>query len=140
MTTAPEHLAQRSIVVVSDCGRIENQPTYKLLTDLGHEVVPATSPDDAMNVLSASVVDLLVVDLPGVDDKRRLFERLDALPATSKPRRVAVFSEEVDDYARTVQRQQGGPRVHVFLKPLHVHGLLNVLRSIEGRGMITQPA
>lgn len=140
MTTAPEHLAQRSIVVVSDCSRIENQPTYKLLTDLGHEVVPATSPDDAVNLLSAGIVDLLVVDLPGADDKRRLFERLDALPAQAKPRRVAVFSEEVDDYARTAHRAQTSPRVHVFLKPLHVHGLLNVLRSIEGRGVFAQPA
>lgn len=135
MTTAHEHSALRAVVVFPENLSSSTQPTCRLLGDLGHSVAGAASPDEAMQLLSESRADLLVVDLPTSEQKRRLFERLAALPNESRPRRVAVFADEVDDYARTLHSQQDNPRVHVFLKPLHVHGLLNVLRSIEPRQM-----
>ncbi|MCS7032772.1 MAG: hypothetical protein NZ561_02125 [Phycisphaerae bacterium] len=137
MTSAPDSLALRAIVVVSENSNPDTQPTSRLLRDLGHEVSSACSPDEAVQQLQAARADLLVVDLPTAEQKRRLFERLASLPREYRPRRVAVFTDEVDDYARTLHSQQDNPRVHVFLKPLHVHGLLSVLRSIEGRQLAT---
>lgn len=87
--------------------------------------------------MQGSPVDLLVIDLPTVDLKRRMFERLAALPRASKPSHVAVFSEEPDDYTRSLHRQHDNARVHVFMKPLHLHGLLTILRNIEGRKLAT---
>jgi len=135
--TATAHQTLRAIVVVNDTINTSTQPTCRLLSDLGHDVVGTASPDEVINLLQESGADLLVVDLPTVDQKRRLFERLAALPRELKPRRVAVFADEADEYTKTLHRQHDNARVHVFIKPLHVHGLLNVLRSIEGRNLAT---
>lgn len=133
MTTVADRQTLRTIVVVTKGPDSALQPTSRLLSDLGHNVTDANSPDEAVQILQNNGADLLVVDLPTIDQKRRLFERIEALPQSARPNRIAIFADEPDDFSKSLSIQQSKPRVHLFMKPLHVHGLLNVLRSLEGR-------
>jgi DNA-binding response OmpR family regulator len=137
MTMTAEHQALRAVVVTNETTIDASQPTCRLLSELGHDVAGAASPDEAMNILQDAGADLLVIDLSTLDQKRRMFERLAALPREFKPTRVALFSDEADDFTRSLHRDHDNSRVHVFIKPLHLHGLLNVLRHIEGRNLAT---
>jgi hypothetical protein len=59
-----------------------------------------------------------------------MFESLMELPESKRPAQVAVYSDSIDGPLRE-WRRKAPTHVHVFLKPLHVHGLLNVLRQME---------
>ncbi len=81
----------------------------------------------ALNEVNA---DLVVIDaLPG-NEKRRLLTEIGGLPVEKRPRQIVIFSDRIDDYLSDLRRQLA-PVVHVMLKPLHLHGLLNLVKSIE---------
>jgi hypothetical protein len=82
-----------------------------------------------MELICADHTDLLVVDITN-NANRDLFDALMELPESKRPEQVAVFSESIDGQLRE-WRKLSPSRVHVFLKPLHMHGLLNVLRQME---------
>lgn len=136
MTAASDKLS-RAIVVFSEAFNRHASHTAQVLSDLGHDVSPAHSLDDALAHLHANPVDILVIDVASAEEKRRVVDQLADLPERARPRRVAVFADEADEYVRTLRRQEANPRVHVFLKPLHLHGLLSVLRSIDDRHLAT---
>jgi DNA-binding NtrC family response regulator len=103
----------------------------QLLKDLGHEVAPAQSPDEAMDLLQQDQTELLIVDVANSPANRLFVNQLPDLPATHFPREVAIFSDAADDSLRSLRKRISPSKVHIFLKPLHIHGLLNVVRRLE---------
>jgi len=84
-----------------------------------------------MEMLATEAVDLLVVDITNGKENRLLVNRLAELPAESRPHELAIFSDHADDSLTGLRKKIAGTHVHVLLKPLHMHGLLKVLRQLE---------
>jgi response regulator RpfG family c-di-GMP phosphodiesterase len=119
-------------VLPSSDAYAQDTPTRRLLNQLGHDVTRADSPDHAMELINSDHTDLLVVDVTN-SNNREMFESLLDLPESKRPAEVAVFSDSIDAQLRDWRRQVAPSHVHVFLKPLHMHGLLTVLRQMEKR-------
>jgi len=120
----------RSLVYSPHSEGVPSQTTERLLRDMGHDVCSTTSSDQALRWLRDQPSDLLVVDgdpsdYPGTTDL------LDALSPQDVPRQIAIFSSRLDDATRHLRHRISPDRVHVFLKPLHLHGLLGVLKHLE---------
>jgi CheY-like chemotaxis protein len=128
--TVEDRVTFRSVILSA-----ENAPAVsravQLLNDLGHEVLSAHSPEDAMSLLQQDQTDLLVVDVSNSSHNREFVSRLTELPNSHRPRELAIFSEAADTSLRSFRNRLMPSKVHIFLKPLHMHGLLNVLRSLE---------
>jgi hypothetical protein len=105
--------------------------TGQLLNDLGHEVAPARSADHALDLLQEDQTDLLIVDVSNSPHNREFVGHLMDLPVESRPRQLAIFSETTDESLRSLRAQFKPCKVHIFLKPLHIHGLLSVLRKLK---------
>lgn len=133
MTTATESQALRAIVVVPETADTQKQASCRLLRELGHDLRTARSTNEWVGMLESSPADLLVIDLASDADRRAVVDKLSTLPVGRRPRHVVAFADGLDEYVRNLQRSLDRPKVHVFLKPLHVHGLLSVIRSTEGR-------
>ncbi|MGD0540853.1 MAG: hypothetical protein ABSB33_04970 [Tepidisphaeraceae bacterium] len=122
----------RAVVLPSPDAHPQDTPTRRLLGELGHEVARAASPEHAMELINSDHTDLLVVDI-AQSANRELFESLCELPESKRPDQVAVFTDSIDSQFREWRRRVAPSQVHVFLKPLHMHGLLGVLRQMERR-------
>jgi hypothetical protein len=85
-----------------------------------------------MELLESDYTDLLVVDVSNRNN-RALLDTLEEIPESMRPAEVAVFSDTGDVSLRDLRRKVAPSHVHVFLKPLHMHGLLGVLRQLERR-------
>jgi transposase len=96
---------------------------------LGHDVTRAASPDHAMQLINSDHTDLFVVDITNKAN-REMVESVMELPESKRPAQMAVFSDSIDWQLRE-WRRSAPSQVHVFLKPLHMHGLLSVLRQME---------
>jgi CheY-like chemotaxis protein len=118
-------------VVLPSADTYQDSPTRRLLGQLGHDVTRADSADHAMELINSDHTDLLVVDVSN-EDNREMVESLMELPESKRPDQMAVFSDSYDVQLREWRRSSPS-KVHVFLKPLHMHGLLAVLRQIEKR-------
>lgn len=129
--TAQVPSALRAVVLPSVDTYSYDTPTRRLLGELGHDVTRADSPDHAMELINSDHTDLLVVDITNPAN-REMFESLMELPESKRPDQMAVFSDTFDTQLRD-WRRSAPSHVHVFLKPLHMHGLLSVLRQIEKR-------
>ena len=131
--TAQIRAALRAVVLPSGGDAYpQDTPTRRLLGQLGHDVTRADSPDHAMELINSDHTDLLVVDVTN-SANRDLFNSLSELPESKRPDEVAVFSDSIDLQLREWRRKISPTHVHVFLKPLHMHGLLTVLRQMERR-------
>ena len=119
----------RAVVLPSSDAYSQDTPTRRLLGQLGHDVTRADSPDHALELINSDHTDLLVVDITN-NANRDMVESLMELPATKRPDQMAVFSDSIDGKLRE-WRRSAPSQVHVFLKPLHMHGLLSVLRQME---------
>ena len=133
--TAQIRAALRAVVLPSAEANPQDTPARRLLGQLGHDVSRAESSDHAIELMNSDHTDLLVVD---VSDRanRDLFESLSELPESKRPDQVAVFSDSSDSQLREWRRKISPTQVHVFLKPLHMHGLLSVLRQMERRSSV----
>jgi len=120
-------------VVTSPEGGTLDSPTRRLLGGLGHDVTRAMSPDHALELVNSDHTDLLVVDITN-DANRELLDSISELPESKRPGAVLVFTDASDAKLREWQRTMAPTHVHVFVKPLHMHGLLNVLRRLENPG------
>lgn len=123
--------ALRAVVLPSSDAQSYDTPTRRLLDELGHDVTPALSADHALELINAEPTDLLVVDLTN-GSNRDMLESLMGLPEAKRPVQMALFSDTIDRQLRE-WRKLSPSHVHVFLKPLHMHGLLTVLRQMERR-------
>ncbi|HEY1921892.1 MAG TPA: hypothetical protein VGG44_03930 [Tepidisphaeraceae bacterium] len=130
--TAQVRSAFRAVVLPSSDAHPQDTPTRRLLGELGHDVARATSPDHALELINSDRTDLLVMDITN-SGNRELFESLLEMPESKRPDQVAVFTDSIDGQLREWRRRVSPSHVHVFLKPLHMHGLLGVLRQMEQR-------
>ena len=123
--------ALRAVVLPSPDTFSQDPPTRRLLGELGHDVTRAATADHAAELLNSEHTDLLVVDVTNHNANRELLTSLLDMPESKRPDEVAIFTDEIDAPLRELRRKISPSHVHVFLKPLHMHGLLNVLRRME---------
>lgn len=131
----PFRTALRAVVLPAPDAYPQDTPTRRLLGQLGHDVSRANSPGHALELLGLDHTDLLVVDVTDNDGNRELLESLGELPQSKCPARVAVFSDGPDGRLDDLRRKMPFSHVHVFPKPLHMHGLLSVLRQMHQQGL-----
>ena len=129
---AQEQLTLRAILLHGQASDSYTLPAYRLLSDLGHDVTPTDSTEQVLKMLLADGADLLVVDADR-PDQRAVVNRLSDLPADHQPKQVAIFSDTLDDSLSAMALQLSTSRVHVLLKPLHMHRLLGVLRHFDDK-------
>ncbi len=137
MTSAPNQSAIRAVFVYPQRDERTIPPTHRLLSELGHEVTTFTDLGDAIDMMEQSSVDLLILeeDLATVPEgkdsyKNFVLDRLGKLDIHHRPREVAIFSEHADEASSSTR---SGIKVHTLLKPLHMHGLLHMLRHLEAK-------
>jgi response regulator RpfG family c-di-GMP phosphodiesterase len=130
--TAQIPSAFRAVILPSSDAHRQDTPTRRLLGELGYDVARADSSDHALELINSEHTDLMVVDITSATN-RQLFESLCELPESKRPDQVAVFTDSIDSQLREWRRKISPSQVHVFLKPLHMHGLLGVLRQMEQR-------
>jgi DNA-binding NtrC family response regulator len=127
---AQEQVALRTIILHGQATDVVGLPEYRLLHNMGHDVATADTTRQAVEFLQTDRADLVVIDADRAG-QRDFLSILGDLPADQQPTQVAIVSDSVDDgLSRLVQKLQRA-HVHVLLRPLHMHGLLGVLRNIE---------
>lgn len=103
----------------------------KLLRDRGHRVDISDSVAELSRLSKDVPLDLLVVDSTLSGTEATYLEDLAAVHWTTPPREVAVLSDSENLSVRDLRARLRRSAVHLFLKPLHLHGLLRVLRKAE---------
>ena len=121
----------RSKVVIQDTQR---EPVLnvaaQLLGVLGHDVAIVDSSSTA--VANAAQADLVVLSAKDEMEQDAHLERIALLPRSERPRQVAILSE-AETEATTLRRTDlPDVKVHVFVKPVHALGLLNVIKRMAG--------
>jgi CheY-like chemotaxis protein len=129
--TAQMNPVLHTVVLPSPDSHPSDTPTRRLLGQLGHEVARASSPDHALELLSTDHTDLLVIDVANQNSNRELLSLLAGAPESIMPAEVAIYTDAVDSQLREMSRHLSASKVHLFVKPLHMHGLLSVLRQME---------
>ena len=130
--TAQDQLTLKAILLHTQASDSYSLPAYRLLSDLGHDVTQTDSTDQVFEMLQSDGADLLVVDADRTE-QRAVVNRLSDLPADQQPRQIAVFCDSLDDLLSGLVHKLTPARVHVLLKPLHMHRLLGVLRHFEAK-------
>lgn len=128
--TVEDRATIKAIVLPAEASTSANR-AGQLLIDSGHEVASAQSPDEALEMLQSEEADLLVVDVTNSPENRGFVSQLPNLNADDLPRELAIFSDTMDEVLRGLRKRISPCKVHIFLKPLHMHGLLGVLRQLE---------
>ena len=134
MMATLEQVATRTIFVHPNSDPANLWPTHRLLADLGHEVTSTNTLEDALRIMREDPTDLLILEEPPKSEagfREEELRQIRSLPLEQQPREVAIFSDRPGVLDRV--RQLGSPRVHVLLKPLHMHGLLQVIRHLHAR-------
>jgi hypothetical protein len=129
--TISDHPTLRAVILPAGAVRVEDLAARRLLKDLGHTVAGAGTPNQALELLNQDDTDLLIVDVTDSQENRAFVDRLADLPDPHRPREVAIFSNWIDKSLDQLRKRLEPSRVHVFLKPLHMHGLLTVLRQMD---------
>jgi len=139
MMATLDQVATKTIFVHPNADPANLWPTHRLLADLGHEVTSTSTLEEALRLMREDPVDLLILEEPPKSEpsfREEELEQLRSLPASQQPREIAIFSDRPSsDRAGESERarQIGSPRVHVLLKPLHMHGLLQIVRQLHAR-------
>jgi len=130
-----DQVAIRTIFVHPNADPSNLWPTHRLLADLGHEITSTSTLDEALRLMQGEeATDLLILEEPpkaDADLREEEIRQIRSLPPTQQPREVAIFSDRPKEYRST--RHSDAPRIHVLVKPLHMHGLLQVIRQLETR-------
>lgn len=130
--TAQDQLTLKTIILHGHSTDASALPEFQLLNQLGHDISTTESPEQAMQLLQGDRADLVVVDSDRAG-QQDFVTRLGNIPADQQPKQIAIFSDAMDDALASLTRRVQRSRVTVLLKPLHMHGLLGVLRTIEGK-------
>jgi DNA-binding NtrC family response regulator len=128
--TLVDHVTLRAVVLPAEMTTAASR-AERLLTEYGHEVASAQTPEQALGLLQDDT-DLLIVDVCNSAINKEFVNHLADMPAAARPRSVVVFADRVDENLSAMRKRLGASRWHVLLKPLHMHGLLNVLRQLDG--------
>jgi CheY-like chemotaxis protein len=126
--TAPTQTTLRTLVLQTS--RLDTSPAGKLLADLGHSVTSSTSSVDALRQLQSDGADLLVIDIGKADETPMIVQRLNELDPPHRPKAIAVLIDRTQPIDSTIANRPD-VRVNVFLKPLHLHGLLRLVKRLE---------
>lgn len=129
--TTPDRSSLRAVVLPSPDAYPLDTPTRRLLKELGHDVERAITPDHAIELMNSEHTDLLVVDLTNNNLNRQVIDSMLDMPEEKRPGQMAIFTDAMDSQLREFRRKFSPAHVHVFIKPLHMHGLLNVVRNME---------
>ena len=130
--TAPEQLIFKTLIFHGHSADALGLPEYRLLNELGHDVSTTDSTGQARELLLNDRGDLVVIDTDR-SGQHEFVSCLSALPADQQPRQVAIFCDGVDESLAALLNGMKRSQVHVLIKPLHLHGLLGILRKIEAR-------
>ena len=134
-----DQVAMRTIFVHPNSDPANLWPTHRLLADLGHEITSTNTLEEALRLMrEEDFTDLLILEEPPKAEasfREEELRQIRSLPTSQQPREVAIFSDRPKDFRTT--RQSGAPRVHVLVKPLHMHGLLQVIRHLDSRVVST---
>ena len=130
--TAHDPLTLKTIILHGQSTDASALPEFHLLNQLGHEIATTGSASEAVELLQHDRADLVVIDADTAG-QHDFVARLTGIPADQQPKQVAIFSDGADESLKSLVCKVQRSRVHVFLKPLHMHGLLNVLRKLDGR-------
>lgn len=125
---AAQALALRAIVYQTTDSTL---PAQQLLNDLGHDVAGSSSQQKTIDMLEHGCTDLLVVDADQLDQDN-VVAAVSQLPAERQPKDLAIFSDATTNAAKNLSGRLRS-RVHYLMKPLHMHGLLQMLRQIEAK-------
>jgi DNA-binding NtrC family response regulator len=123
--------ALRAVVLPSPDAYVQDTPARRLLGEFGHDVARAQSPEHAIELLNADHTDLLVMDITHNNSNRQLLTALAEMPESKRPEQIAVFVDSLDIELRELRHRLAPTQVHLFFEPLHMHGLLGVLRHME---------
>jgi DNA-binding NtrC family response regulator len=134
--TVEDRATFRSVILPSENATAAHT-AGQLLNEYGHQVVPAQSPRHALELLGEEHTDLLIVDLSDSARNGDFLARLAELPITARPDQLAIFTDGGDENFGSLRSQIKPSKLQVFLKPLHMHGLLGILRRMEA---MKQPA
>jgi len=104
----------------------------QLLNVLGHDVALTESCDAALASAMERRTNLLVLTLTDPSEQSAALERLATCPANVRPQHVAILSDDDDADSRglPLQRKLPDVKVHLFVRPVHAHGLLKVIKRI----------
>jgi DNA-binding NtrC family response regulator len=136
---AQERTGLRAVILPADRGPSGETITGRLLADLGHFPAPAASPDDALKLLRQEPTDLLIVDITNSRENATLLQKIADMPLADRPRQISVFSDVMSDQLRKLRQKFDPDQLHILLKPLHVHGLLQLLRNLDAEVAGTFP-
>jgi hypothetical protein len=135
MMATLDQVAIRTIFVHPNADPANLWPTHRLLADLGHEITSTSTLDEALRLMEQEdTTDLLILEEPPKAEaalREEEIRQIRSLPPLRQPREVAIFSDRPKEYRPN--RHLGSPRIHVLVKPLHMHGLLQVIRQLETR-------
>jgi CheY-like chemotaxis protein len=120
------------VILHPEAMEADRLPEYLLLNGLGHEVAATSSAGQAVEMLQSDRADLVIIDSDRVS-QTDFMAHLTGLPADQQPERVAIFTDSMDESMEKLTQQLPDARVQVLLKPMHMHGLLRILRNIEGK-------
>lgn len=84
-----------------------------------------------MQMLADEAVDLMVVDITNSQANRQFIQNLTDVPMNCRPHELAIYSDHADDSLTGLRKKIIGTHVNVLLKPLHMHGLLKLLRKMD---------
>jgi hypothetical protein len=132
---AQPRTALRAVVLPAPENQLQDTPTRRLLGELGHDVTRADTPGHALELLALDHTDLLVVDVTNENQNTQLIASLSELPEGKRPIEVAIYTDAINSQLRDFRRSYAPSHVHIFLRPLHMHGLLGVLRTMERHDM-----
>ena len=86
-----------------------------------------------MQLMQADATDLVVINAEKVEEAQALVDRIATLEPQRRPKVVAVLTDRGEDLHSDLRRggDASSPRVRVFVKPLHMHGLLDIVKRLE---------
>jgi CheY-like chemotaxis protein len=134
MMATLDQVVTRTIFVHPNSDPTNLWPTHRLLADLGHEVTSTSTLEEALRLMRDDPTDLLILEEPSAPEanfREQGLDQIRSLPPSRQPREVAIFSDRPAPPVRA--RQFDSPRVHILLKPLHMHGLLQIVRQLHAR-------
>lgn len=120
------------VVVLADTDQPSaGKTTHKFLHELGLDVTVSDTTPAALLTSGQRHTDLLLLDLAGPAAQRQAIEDVIAMPLAERPKHVAIMSEQINDELIALRREMNTTKLHLFVKPLHLHGLLGVVRKLE---------
>lgn len=102
----------------------------QLLDVLGHKVARVSTVERAVEETAEQPTDLLVLSLTDLEDQEQAIQRLALSPAGHRPKQVAILSDAEAELAPRSLPSVPDMKVHVFVKPVHALGLLNVIKRL----------